>query len=60
MKDDPRVELVDGFFNESLTAELQKKLLSGLLYLTVNKAPKYITVAMNLLKTNAMIAPITP
>ncbi len=26
MKDDPRVELVDGFFNESLTAGLQKKL----------------------------------
>ena len=26
MKDDPRVELVDGFFNESLTEKLKKKL----------------------------------
>lgn len=26
MKDDPRVELVDGFFKDSLTTELQKKL----------------------------------
>lgn len=38
MKDDPRVELVDGFFNESLTPELQKELKDrpGLIFVNID------------------------
>src|SRR3989344_3581695 len=38
MKDDSRVELIDGFFNESLTAELQKKLKerSDLIFINID------------------------